>query len=217
MGGWGLSIKTEDIARFGQLYMQKGKWNGHDLVPEKWVEDATSKHISNGTAENSDWSQGYGYQFWRCRHGAYRGDGAFGQFCVVMPEQDAVLAITSGVGDLQGVLNAAWDHLLSAMQEKPLPASESSAELKRRLAGLTVSPPEGKPTSPTASRVSGKTYRFEPNDQKIESATFTFDGDRCTLSVRDDGGEHRLECGNAGWVKGMTSIGDASPQERRSE
>src|SRR5207237_7554895 len=118
--------------------------------------EATSKHISNGTAESSDWSQGYGYQFWRCRHGAYRGDGAFGQFCVVMPEQDAVLAITSGVGDLQGVLNAAWDHLLPAMQPEPLPASEAAqgapVELKRRLAGLTVSPPEGKPTSPTASR-----------------------------------------------------------------
>jgi len=219
MGGWGLSIKTEDIARFGQLYLHKGRWNGREVVPEKWVEDATSKHISNGTAENSDWSQGYGYQFWRCRHGAYRGDGAFGQFCVVMPEQDAVLAITSGVGDLQAVLNAAWDHLLPAMQEKPLPASESSAGLKRRLAGLSVPPPEGKLASPTAARVSGKSYRFEANDEKIQSATLTFDGDRCTLAVRDDRGERRVECGNREWVKGTTSIGEppsAGPSTRPS-
>ena len=80
----------EFVARFGQLYLQKGRWAGRVLVPESWVEDATRKHISNGDpAAASDWTQGYGYQFWRCRHGLYRGDGAFGQFCIVMPEQDA--------------------------------------------------------------------------------------------------------------------------------
>ena len=70
---------------------------------------------SNGSNPKSDWDQGYGYQFWRCRHGAYRGDGAFGQYCVVMPEQDAVIAITSGVKDMQAVLNLVWDKLLPAM------------------------------------------------------------------------------------------------------
>jgi CubicO group peptidase (beta-lactamase class C family) len=79
LGGYGLSIRTEDIARFGQLYLQKGKWNGRQLVPATWVESATSRQTSNGSSPKSDWEQGYGYQFWRCRHGAYRGDGAFGQ------------------------------------------------------------------------------------------------------------------------------------------
>ena len=89
-GGFGLKIKTEDIANFGQLYLQKGEWNGQQLVPVSWVDEATSKHISNSAQTNgTDWTQGYGYQFWRCQHGAYRGDGAFGQYCVVMPEQDA--------------------------------------------------------------------------------------------------------------------------------
>ena len=96
LGGYGLSIRTEDIARFGQLYLQKGKWQGKQLVPAAWVEAATARQTSNGSNPKSDWDQGYGYQFWRCRHGAYRGDGAFGQFCIVMPEQDAVVAITSG-------------------------------------------------------------------------------------------------------------------------
>ena len=83
-GGWGLKLKTEDIAKFGQLYLQKGVWEGQRLIPEAWVEEATSKQISNGPADSSsDWTEGYGYQFWMCRHGAYRGDGAFGQFCVV--------------------------------------------------------------------------------------------------------------------------------------
>src|SRR5262249_20696480 len=92
LGGYGLSIRTEDIARFGQLYLQRGKWQGKQLVPEAWVEAATARQTSNGSNPKSDWDQGYGYQFWRSRHGAYRGDGAFGQFCVGLPEQDAVIA-----------------------------------------------------------------------------------------------------------------------------
>jgi CubicO group peptidase (beta-lactamase class C family) len=71
-GGFGLSIRTEDIARFGQLYLQKGKWHGKQLVPEAWVQEATARQTSNGSNPNSDWEQGYGYQFWRSRHAAYR-------------------------------------------------------------------------------------------------------------------------------------------------
>jgi CubicO group peptidase (beta-lactamase class C family) len=78
-GGYGLSIRTEDIAKFGQLYLQQGKWQGQQFVPAAWVEAATARQTSNGSNPNSDWDQGYGYQFWRCRNGAYRGDGAFGQ------------------------------------------------------------------------------------------------------------------------------------------
>ncbi len=94
-GGFGLSLMTEDIAMFGQLYLQKGQWEGKQLISSSWIEEATRSYISNGDNPLSDWSQGYGYQFWRCRHNAYRGDGAFGQYCVVLPEKKAVIAITS--------------------------------------------------------------------------------------------------------------------------
>src|SRR5205814_1543293 len=119
-GGYGLSVRTEDIAKFGQLYLQKGKWQGKQLLPEAWVAKATARQTSNGSNPKSDWDQGYGYQFWRSRHGAYRGDGAFGQFCVVLPEQDAVIAITSGVKDMQSVLDVVWDKLLPALKPGPL-------------------------------------------------------------------------------------------------
>ncbi len=118
LGGYGLNIRTEDIAKFGQLYLQHGKWHDQQLIPAVWVDAATARQTSNGSNPNSDWDQGYGYQFWRCRHGAYRGDGAFGQFCIVMPEQDAVIAITSGVRDMQAVLNLVWDKLLPAMMRR---------------------------------------------------------------------------------------------------
>ena len=110
----GLKLRTEDIAKFGQLYLQRGKWNGKQLVPASWVEQATSKQVSNGSDPSKDWDQGYGFQFWRCRHGAFRGDGANGQFCLVLPEQDAVIAITADTRDMQAEVDVAWDNLLPA-------------------------------------------------------------------------------------------------------
>ncbi len=87
-----------------------------------WVEAATARQTSNGRNPQSDFrDQGYGYQFWRSRHGAYRGVGAFGQYCVVLPEQDAVVAITSGVKDMQGLLNLVWEKLPPALKSESLP------------------------------------------------------------------------------------------------
>lgn len=140
-GGWGLKLRTEDVAKFGLLYLQKGKWEGKQLVPEKWVEQATARQMSNGSDPTKDWDQGYGFQFWRCRHGAFRGDGAFGQFCLVMPEQDAVLAITADCRDMQAELNVVWDNLLPAFSGNPLP--ENAAERRKlgeAVARLAVRP-----------------------------------------------------------------------------
>jgi CubicO group peptidase (beta-lactamase class C family) len=138
-GGWGLKIRTEDIAKFGQLYLQKGKWIGQQLIPSAWVEQATSKQVSNGSDPEKDWDQGYCFQFWRCRHNCFRGDGAHGQVCLVMPEQDAVLAITANTKDMQAELNIVWDKLLPAFQPVPLPANpEEEAKLKQIEANLAV-------------------------------------------------------------------------------
>ncbi len=205
-GGYGLSVRTEDIAKFGQLYLQKGKWEGKQLVPASWVEAATALQTSNGSNPNSDWDQGYGYQFWRCRHGAYRGDGAFGQFCVVLPEQDAVVAITSGVKDMQGVLNLVWDKLLPALKAAPLPADDKvREELQRRLKGLALPPQTGSASAPAAAKVRGRKYAFPTNDQKLESVALE-EGDKegeVTLVARFDGAEQRIVCGRGAWRKGQ--------------
>jgi CubicO group peptidase (beta-lactamase class C family) len=115
-GGWGLYIKTEDMAKLGQLFLQNGVWNGEQLLPEGWAGEASTWKIANGDDPESDWAQGYCFQMWRCRHGAYRADGANGQFIVVMPEQDAVVAITAGLRDMQAELNLVWDHILPALK-----------------------------------------------------------------------------------------------------
>ena len=144
LGGWGLKLCTEDVAKFGQLYLQKGQWQGKQLVPTDWVEQATSRQVPNDAgkqhAAQSDWAQGYGYQFWRCRHGAYRGDGKDGQFCIVLPQWDAVVAMTAETGDMQRELNVVWDHLLAAFQPEALPENPGeAARLKEVLGGLAVS------------------------------------------------------------------------------
>jgi CubicO group peptidase (beta-lactamase class C family) len=149
LGGFGLKLRTEDLAKFGQLYLQKGKWNGKQLVPEKWVEQATSKQVPNEKESHAkigiDWQQGYGYQFWRCTHDAFRGDGAGGQLCVVIPDKDAVIAITAESGNFQGEMNAIWDKLYPAFKPDPLPEDPAGQEaLKRAVAHLEAHPAKAK-------------------------------------------------------------------------
>lgn len=126
-GGWGLYFKTEDLAKMGQLILRRGEWNGKQIVPAEWIDEMTTAHIDSRPAgmrpeqitfkaEDSDWLQGYGYQMWRCRHGAVRADGANGQYIIVMPEQNVVIAMTANIGDMQGEINLVWEHLLAALK-----------------------------------------------------------------------------------------------------
>jgi hypothetical protein len=213
-GGYGLSIKTEDIARFGQMYLNKGMWQGKRILTEAWVEEASSRHISNGSSETSDWEQGYGYQFWRCRHDAYRGDGAFGQYCIVMTEQDAVLAITGGLEDMQVPLNLVWEHLLPAMQPAALEANVSAQEaLRQKLASLKLAPPQGRSAAPVAAAVSGREYKFEANEVYIDSISLAFSESGCVVTTRTQFGESNVTCGYGTWHEGTapTPVADAAP------
>lgn len=145
LGGYGLYLCTEDIAKFGQLYLQKGKWNGRQLIPREWVEEATRKQVRNDGEGHSkigiDWQQGYGFQFWRCTHNAFRGDGAHGQLCVVIPDKDAVVVITADTGNFAGEMNAIWTHLYPAFQSSALPENPSAqAQLTQAMATLTAHP-----------------------------------------------------------------------------
>ncbi len=218
-GGTGLNIRTEDIAKFGLLYLQKGVWNGKQLVPASWVATATSRWMSNGSNPDSDWEQGYGYQFWRCRFGVIRGDGAHGQFCIILPELDAVIALTSGTRDLQGVLNVVWAKLLPALQAKPTRALEPDAasqkKLRAKLADLSLRRPVavavGKPT--LESKVAGRRYVFPKNPLALENVMLVPDSDdpQATDFTATTGGvEQRVTVGGAGWVKGELQSGPSA-------
>jgi CubicO group peptidase (beta-lactamase class C family) len=201
MGGYGLSVRTEDIARFGQLYLQKGRWRGEQLLPAEWIEAATARQVSNGSNPESDWEQGYGFQFWRSRHDLWRGDGAFGQYCIVMPGHDAVIAITSGVGDMQAVLNLVWEHLLGGMEPGRLPADDRGHDrLEKRLRTLTLAPQSGSSTSAVAKEISGRLYALPENDGFFEAVGLEV-GDETVLLARIDGEERRLRSGGGEWVR----------------
>ena len=207
LGGYGLRVRTEDIARFGQLYLQRGVWNGKTLLPAAWVDLATSRQVSNGSNPRSDWDQGYGFQFWRCRHGAYRGDGAFGQYCIVLPEQDAVIAITGGLKDMQAVLNLVWERLLPGFQAGALPENPTSrAALSARLAALKVKMPEGAASSPEAAAVATRTYAFPANDAKLESLAWRPSTSGATLTLKQNGVERSFPIGQGAWAKGRGSF-----------
>src|SRR5450631_4332626 len=133
----GLHARTEDIAKLGLLYLQQGRWEGVQLIPAEWVAEATSEQVANPAEPNPDWRQGYGFQFWMSRHG-YRGDGAFGQFCVVLPEQDAVVVTTAYTLDMQAVLDAMWAHLLPGLGAVSPGIGSAQDQLSARLAGLEL-------------------------------------------------------------------------------
>lgn len=163
-GGWGLSISTESLAKFSQLLLQRGEWEGKQLVPAAWIDEATKKQVPNDSEDNPDWKQGYGFQFWRGRHNSYRGDGAFGQFCLVFPDHDATLVITSATPDMQAVMDTVWKHLLPALQGE-------SGDGTPRPAKLELLPPTG-----PAPSGDGRTYEFEPNHTGITAIKLAEDG-----------------------------------------
>lgn len=121
--GIGLNLTVREIAAAGQLWLRGGVLpDGRRLVPAEYLAEATSRQIDNDApGRNPDWCQGYGFQFWRCRHGAFRADGAAGQLCVMLPDQDAVVAATAGVTNMQRELDAIWEDLLPAFRATPLP------------------------------------------------------------------------------------------------
>ena len=212
-GGWGLNLRTEDIAKFGQLYLQGGVWQGERLLPLGWTEEATARQVPNGDNAESDWAQGYSYQFWRSRWGAYRGDGACGQFCIVLPDQDAVLAITAGTKDMQKVLNLIWDCLLPALGPAPLSEDAGASScLREKMASLALPRLHGLRTAPIAPDVSGVTYHLAENPAGVETLTAHFTRQSTILEIRTQTGEHRVDCGVDGaWIEGTTALATPGP------
>lgn len=187
IGASHLRMRTEDIAKFGQLYLQKGKWNGRQIIPEKWVAEATSKHIENGKNDSS-WGYGYGYQFWLNPPGGFRADGAFGQFSMVLPELDAVVAITSESIDTKTTMQIVWDNLLPKMKAAPLPENrEGHQQLLQDLKVLKYDPPMLATSSPLSEKINGKEFILEKNIFNVKSVTFNFMKDECIFTLKEEG------------------------------
>ena len=120
-GGWGLYIKTEDLAKFTLCYANNGKFNGKQVIPEWWTKEATKQQIDNSdNGPNRDSVSGYGYCFWKNHTDkeSFRADGMFCQFGISFPEYNAVVITTSGIPDEQAGLDCIWDFFPRAFEEK---------------------------------------------------------------------------------------------------
>jgi hypothetical protein len=207
-----LRLKTEDMAKLGQLYLQKGMWNGTQILPASWIEEATTEKIIQHPAmpkskrDSSDWEQGYGYLIWRCRHNSYRADGAFGQFIIVLPEQDAIVAIQAETSDLQNEINLVWDYLLPSIKKTKLPEDQKSQyALKEKLLSLTIKPKSGSFSAFTANKNLNKYFVMEPNNNHIESVTLQIKDSICHFIINTGTDTYNLFYGAGFWKTAQTN------------
>ncbi|MFC8513069.1 serine hydrolase domain-containing protein [Streptomyces sp. NPDC057257] len=209
LGFSGLHATTDAIARLGELYLRDGVWQGERLLPEGWVAEATRVHIDNGDSAAwgpmTDWQRGYGFQFWMARHG-YRGDGAYGQFCLVLPEQDAVVAITAATEQMQHTLDLVWEHLLPAFGPESLTGRDAeAAALGERLARLALPPAAGRPVPPGRTQ-DWSGAGFAPaggvcaDQPKLTSVAVRQGSGGWTVTLTEDGRPLELPIGEAGWT-----------------
>lgn len=220
VGGGGLFSTTEDNLRLMRLYALGGTWEGHRILSEEYVRLATTKRIDTASERNmnppaEDNFLGYGFQIWMCRpEGAYRADGAMGQFSIVFPRQDLIVAVNETAEDgwwAQKSLDAIYDVLLPSLAEGQLTPDDASAErLGKRLEGLAIARPRYSPQGKAAMEASGRRYEvvdgslelrigsfMSPTAGPGKASCFSFDfsGGGCSLSIEEDGRELRLEVG----------------------
>ncbi len=204
IGGWGIHIKTEDMAKFGQLLLMGGKLGDKQILPAKWVERSIQPHSDprddSKFPDSGDCSSGYGYQIWINRdEKSFRADGMLGQFAVVLPELDSVVVTTAGCMDEYDVLNLIWDKIIPAIGSVPETDSESESyqTLKAKASSLSVVDTNPSVVSILTYKYNGKEYIMPPNIQSvfpfmvryskrsmmtgIESFSFHF-GDECSMS-----------------------------------
>ena len=209
-GGWGLRLKTEDMAKFGQLFLQNGNWNGKQIIPSSWVEEASTKKIdqdptaSQARKDSSDWLQGYCYQMWRSRNNSFRGDGAFGQFIIVLPEKDAVVVITSETPNMQSEFNLVWKYLLPAFHDGKLPSNvDAQSRLKKKISSLKLPLTVSTPSS-IEKDISGKTFEMTNNQKPYGTVAFEFKNGVCSVKVKNDSADYIISFGSGKWILGET-------------
>jgi CubicO group peptidase (beta-lactamase class C family) len=209
LGMIGLRLKTEDMAKFGQLLLLDGVWNGKQLIPKEWIKEATSFKIqttvpgSKDSVKMSDWGQGYCYQMWRGRNNTVRLDGLGGQFVVLIPDKDAIVVFTANARNTQDELNLVHNYLIPAIKsEKPLPENPDLINnIHQREAMLNLKPVAGKMSkSELESEISGKEFDLGQNTYNIQSVYFTFNGNECSFALKRDDKISIVKGGQENWI-----------------
>ena len=191
-GGSGFHLSCDDIARVGLLYLNRGVWNGKRILSEEWIRQATHKVSDNNGWGGPDWSAGYGYQFWMNSRGGYRGDGARGQLCYVLPEEDMVIAVQACLGNMQEEINILMDFIPHMFDpDDPVPLL---------LPDYGVCPSRKK-----VSGFEGIYYRLSENPLDYTGLYFGYDSaDQALSTVFVNGTEHQtIRAGNGTYVESL--------------
>ncbi|MGJ7439898.1 serine hydrolase domain-containing protein [Aquipuribacter sp. MA13-6] len=216
IGYSGLHAGVDAIANLAQLYLQRGRWAGEQLLPESWVEEASRVQVGTPDEEDPDWRLGYGLQLWRSRHG-YRADGAYGQLGLVLPDQDAVVALTSECDSVQPLLEAVWTHLLPALSDGAQVSTDADEVLLRRLAGLRLPAVEGAvaPADPDAwdgvelrAGSGSSTQAPAPTSVLVSRA-----GERWEVVLRHGDQRLTMVVGGVGWSRDEAPVVDDDGRE----
>lgn len=216
IGYSGAHLPTATVLTLAQLYLSGGVVDGRRFLSSTWVEEATtgqSPPREDGET-NPDWVCGYGYSFWQARHG-YRGDGAFGQYAIVLPDQETAIAITSEVEDMQSVLDLLWEHVLPAVSDGAEVSAEADLALAARLSSLSLRGP-GSSSPADASRVHSRPVTFGAASSG-EGATGEVAGPGLPLEVASsadgwlvtidlDDERFAVPCGDGTWLQSRVEI-----------
>ena len=201
-GGSGVMCSSRDLAAFANLVMNKGEYNGKQLLPREYVEAATSYQISTAPDPDSDtpfYGSGYGYQIWMNPYGfGFMGMGCQYAYCI--PEKDLVLVCTAdnqGIKEATGIIYYLFEeHIIKKISDEPLEENpEAFAAMNEALENMEIPYAEGKETSRQLASINGATYVCEDEDGKISSFRFDFNGDTGVLTYNTDRGEKKLTFG----------------------
>lgn len=198
-GGNGLTCKVTDLLKFGMLHLQKGQWNGVQILPAEWIEEAT-RPIGDS---------GYGYHWVTGPEGEFFAMGLFGQLIAVVPAHDAVVVLTSAIASpiaCSGMWVPLLQKNLHAMFPKTIDSTEAEHELQRRVVEAADTPALSSSAKPRAGLNGELSYLIEENDLGIDRIGFFFEADRCEVRMNFPDGEHSIVVGIDRWLEGQTDI-----------
>ena len=208
LGFTGAHLTTEALLAVTQFWLDRGLWRGRRLLPSDWFDEASAPFgpPNRDPAGHPDSVLGYGYSFWSSRHG-YRADGAFGQFGLVLPEQDAAVAITAESGPTQEVLDAFWDTAFPAIGRPG--SAKADACLAERLDRLTLPAAPAAVPGPDSALLRRRGEQGELGlDARYTGVSVRRDGSGHLLRLRRGGDWLELRVGDGEWLESVLELAD---------
>ncbi len=225
-GGWGLYLKTEDLAKIMLCYLNEGKYFDKQIIPEDWAKEASNKLVDNSNNADADFAVGYGYCLWQnaAVPNSFRADGMFSQFAFALRDYDAVFVITSAVANEQQMLDKIWEHLTGFFIEAENPNVEETyiPNLRQILSASAIDFPQESKKSPIETFIEDRrikvrkkillnltgfpvsilplaiTYMTTDRAGNIDDIMFRFSKNECSMKWREGDEDNTVICGMNG-------------------